>query len=384
MNDERTSVFDQVDLLALLPQRARERIIECCREEHYYFGELIVREGEPGDAYFILLEGRARVFKRGENGEDIPLNVLRAGDEFGEMALLEAGTRTASVRCSSDVRLYRLSREDFHRILSEEPELRDYQQLRMRYLKVHNFLRETSSFGKLPTPALQAFLEKLSPMSFARGETIVRQGDTTHDFFIIEKGRVHIYQSENGAKRSLAFCRAGDYFGEISAIKGEPRAASAETVTDCRLLRMRRDDLLGLMEAFPEFRQAIDARMATYSFREEARVPLDFSQEMLPADASRQPLQIDAAAPDPGAQTSAAAKARGRGGRWGKRVPFIKQVDEMDCGAASLAMVCRYFGRRANSAWRPARSKPAPRIWITFPCRPSPTGRATTGSSFRA
>src|SRR5690606_29946823 len=134
----------------LLPPKARERIIECCREEQYYFGETIVKEGDPGDAYFILLEGRARVFKRGENGGDIPLNVLTAGDEFGEMALLEEGTRTASVRCSSDVRLYRLRRADFNRILDEEPELRHYQQLRIRYLKIHNFLRETSSFGTLP------------------------------------------------------------------------------------------------------------------------------------------------------------------------------------------------------------------------------------------
>jgi len=349
MSDDPRQILDRLGLLELMPAKARERVIACCQEEHYYFGEMIVREGDAGDAYFILIEGRARVFKRGENGEDIPLNVLRPGDEFGETALLEEGSRTASVRCSSDVRLYRLSRADFHRILAEEPELRHYQQLRIRYLKVHNFLRETSSFGKLPAPALQAFLEKLSPMSFAKGETVVRQGDHSYDFFIIEKGRVHIYRMDGGSRKNLAFCRAGDYFGEISAIKGEPRAATAETVTDCRLLRMSRDDLLGLMAEFPEFRQAIDARMSTYSFRDEAKVPLDFSQELLPANAVRQPVQIDAesVAPD-AARPAPVAPPRSRGGRWGRRVPFIRQVDEMDCGAASLAMVCRYFGRRVS------------------------------------
>ncbi|MBX3175930.1 MAG: peptidase domain-containing ABC transporter [Candidatus Hydrogenedentes bacterium] len=345
MNDDHRQIIERLSLLELLPARARERVIACCREEHYHFGEVIVREGDPGDAYFILVEGRARVFKRGDHGEDIPLNVLRAGDAFGEMALLEEGTRTASVRCSSDVRLYRLSRDDFHQILAEDPELRHYQQLRIRYLKVHNFLRETSSFGKLPAAALQAFLERLMPMSFARGEAIIRQGEDTHDFFIIEHGRVHIYRLEKGERRSLAFCRAGDYFGEISAIQGVPRAATAETVSDCRLLRMSRADLLALMDEYPEFRDAIEARMAAYSYREEARVPLDFSQELLPADASRQPLQIDASAAEPAA---AVVPSRGRRGRWGRRVPFIKQVDEMDCGAACLAMVCRYFGRRVS------------------------------------
>ncbi len=165
MTNDPRQLLEGMNLLQLMPAHARDRVIASCTEEHYYFGEMIVHEGDPGDAYFILIEGRARVFKRGDNGEDIPLNVLRPGDEFGEMALLEEGTRTASVRCSSDVRLYRLSRADFHRILADEPELRQYQQLRIRHLKVHNFLRETSSFGKLPTAALLAFLEKLSPMS---------------------------------------------------------------------------------------------------------------------------------------------------------------------------------------------------------------------------
>ena len=154
MSDERSETIAGLNLLEFFPPEARERIAACCRTEEYTFGDLIVREGEPGDAFFIVVEGRARVFKRGENGEDIPLNVLRAGDEFGEMALLEEGKRTASVRCSSDVKVYRLDRADFHRILAEEPELRHFQQLRIRYRKVHNFLRETSGFGKLPAPVL--------------------------------------------------------------------------------------------------------------------------------------------------------------------------------------------------------------------------------------
>lgn len=347
MSDDRSQTIAGLNLLTFFPAEARERIAACCRTEQYSFGELIVREGDPGDAFFIVVEGRARVFKRGENGEDIPLNVLRAGDEFGEMALLEEGKRSASVRCSSDVKVYRLDRADFHRILAEEPELRHFQELRIRYRKVHNFLRETSGFGKLPAPVLQAFLEKLSPMAFSLGEKVVRQGEHTHDFYIIESGRVHIFTSERSGPRSVAFCRAGDYFGEISAIRGVPRAATAEAVTDCRLLAMSRESLLQLMEEHPEFRAAIESRMATYSFREEAKVPLDFSQEILPADATRQPVEIDsAAAPD--AATPAVAPARGRGGRWGRRVPFIRQVDEMDCGAASLGMICRYFGRRVS------------------------------------
>ncbi len=351
MSDDRDEIIARLNLLEFFPPKARERVAACCRTVHYKFGEVIVREGDPGDAYYILVEGRARVFKRGDNGEEIPLNMLRPGDEFGEMALLEEGTRTASVRCSSDVKLFCLGRADFHRILAEEPELRHFQQLRIRYRKVHNFLRETSGFGKLPGPALQAFLERLSPVSFARGEFIVRQDENSHEFYIIEEGRVHIYLHEGQVRRSVAFCRAGDYFGELSAIRGVPRAATAEAVTDCRLLSISREALLELMETYPEFRQAIEARMASYSYRDEAKVPLDFSQELLPASVAGRPLEIDVvAAPSAvkGPWKGSAPAARGRGRRWGRRVPFIRQVDAMDCGAAALGMICRYFGRRVS------------------------------------
>lgn len=349
MSGDKNGIIARLNLLEFFPPQARDKVAACCREVQYKFGEVIVREGDPGDAYYILAEGRARVFKRGEHGEEIPLNVLKPGDEFGEMALLEEGTRTASVRCSSDVKLYCLDRLDFHRILAEEPELRHFQQLRIRYRKVHNFLRETSSFGKLPLPALQAFLERLSPMSFAKGELIVRQDEDSHEFYIIEDGRVHIYLHDKNVRRSVAFCRAGDYFGEISAIRGVPRAATAEAVTDCRLLSISRASLLDLMETYPQFKEAIEARMASYDFREEAKVPLDFSQELLPADAVRRPVDIDSpAGPENAATPSTSTPARSRGRQWGRRVPFVRQVDAMDCGAAALGMICRYFGRRVS------------------------------------
>jgi ATP-binding cassette subfamily B protein len=347
---EKSRIIDHLHLLEFFPPEAREKVAACCREVHHRFGDVIVREGEPGNAFYILAEGRARVYKRGDNGEDIPLNVLGPGDEFGEMALLEEGTRTASVRCSSDVRLYRLDRADYHRLLASDPSMCHFQQLRIRHRKVHNFLRASSGLGTLPPRVLQAFLEKLTPMSYAGNVMIVREGEDTHDFYIIEQGRARVFTLEGGRERNVAFLRAGDYFGELSAIRGEPRSANVQAVSECRLLAMSREALLALMEEHAAFKQLIEARMATYAYRQEAKVPLDFSRELLPADAALASVELDAPAGEPEAELfTAPGRPRAQPPRrWGRRVPFVRQIDEMDCGAASLAMVCRYFGRRVS------------------------------------
>jgi hypothetical protein len=65
------------------------------------FGTDIVREGEPADAFYVLVSGKACVFKQGANGTEIPLNTLRPGDTFGERGLLEQTTRSATVRAGS-------------------------------------------------------------------------------------------------------------------------------------------------------------------------------------------------------------------------------------------------------------------------------------------
>lgn len=345
MTNDTAELLQGLKLLEFFPPEARARVAACCREERYEFGDVVVQEGAPGDAYFILIEGRARVYKRGDDGQEIPLNVLRPGDEFGEMALIEEGVRTASVRCSSSVRLFRLDRVDFHRILSESPELLQYLQLRLRRRKIHNFLRQTPTFGTLPAPVLQEFLELLLPMSFAQGTTVIREGDVSDEFYIIEEGRLRIFVQAEGKARNVAYRRAGDYFGEVSAIRSMPRTATVECVTACRLLCMKRDALLGLMAAHPEFKRAVEERMLAYDYRTEAKVPVDFSQEMLPVSALAEQVNIDAAKPP---AEAAPRKSPAFRGSWGRRVPFVRQIDEMDCGAASLAMICRYYGRRVS------------------------------------
>ncbi len=91
---------------------------------HYEPGETVFEEGDLGDSFFIVLDGEVEVVKKNGDGQDHVLAHLGPGKYFGEMALLQTRTRTATVRCSKPTRLLSLKQRDFGELVANLPELR--------------------------------------------------------------------------------------------------------------------------------------------------------------------------------------------------------------------------------------------------------------------
>jgi ATP-binding cassette subfamily B protein len=163
-------------LFHLLPDDDYAKVRPLLQEEHYEFGDVIVRQGDEADAFYILISGRARAIKAQADGQEIALATLRPGDSFGEAALADGGRRNATIRCSTAVDVLRLDRESFLKLLDEEPELKDHVQKLSRRRAVHGFLYEFTNFGRLPAPALRGIIEKLAPVVVQKGGFIVEQG----------------------------------------------------------------------------------------------------------------------------------------------------------------------------------------------------------------
>ena len=325
------------------------------KEEHYDFGDTIVKQDDPADAFYILTRGRARAIKVKSDGEEIPLGVLKPGDSFGEAALAEGGRRAATVRCSTAVDALRINRSDFLSLVVEAPELRHYIEMIGRNRAVQSFLYQFSNFGRLSPPVLRSMIDKLVPVGFAKGNLIIREGDPAGPLYVIEKGRARAFSGGNGRPMSLAFYREGDFFGELSAINNAPRAASVEAFTDCQLFSLAPEAVRDLRDQFPEFDKLISERLGLYQAKTEARIPLDFTEEQLPAEtrrADKTELGEEEAVEsedkeEPFADERGYFRKRAEPIR---KFEHIQQIDEMDCGAASLGMICRHFGRKVSLA----------------------------------
>lgn len=110
-------------LLATLDDEQLGRVVALCSEVRFDRDQIILQQNEPGDALYILLAGRVKVVLYGEDGREVILSVLRDGDFFGEMALIDGGPRSASVVAVEESRLIRIRRDAFLRLLREHPEM---------------------------------------------------------------------------------------------------------------------------------------------------------------------------------------------------------------------------------------------------------------------
>jgi ATP-binding cassette subfamily B protein len=368
MADESRAVLASLPILGFLPADVKGLVVNSFVRTELPFGSLIIREGDEADAFFVLSEGRARVLKKSEQGEEVPLNVLRSGDYFGEIALLEKTRRTATVRASSDVTLFRLDRSVLEALVQDHPEIRAALELQVKHRSLSNFLLQYSPFTKLPAPALQTLLTELEPLAVKAGEKVIREGEDAGPLYMVEEGRLRSYTRENGHRNYRSFLRKGDLFGELSLLKGSPRSATVETVTPCRLLRLMPETFNKLGSACPEFRAQIEQRIVQHDYEKLARVPADFPEELLPASLAvfelvgldqvdqqvGEPEKLEEEVDEPSPAEAGPfvspdghfIKQKGRR-RW---FPHVQQVDEVDCGAACLAMVCRHFGRPVSLA----------------------------------
>jgi signal transduction histidine kinase len=84
---------------------------------------MVFRDGEPSDGLHVVLSGSLRIYKDGDDGAEVDLSTARAGDSYGEMALLDGGDRSANVVALEPSEILVLQRDAFLRLLSESPAL---------------------------------------------------------------------------------------------------------------------------------------------------------------------------------------------------------------------------------------------------------------------
>jgi HlyB family type I secretion system ABC transporter len=341
-------VVEGLALFQFVPPDVRELVAASFEPQTYEFGDVIVREGDVADAFYVLTVGRARVVKQGADGQEVTLAMLGPGDSFGETGLLERSTRNATVRASDDVEVLRLDRSLFEGLLATAPELREAVQLHRRRVQLEELFRLYTVFDELPPDGLQTLLEGLEEVGVAAGETVLEQGDPPGAAYVVEEGKLRTRRDG----RDLAFHRRGDVIGERSLFTDTPRAATVEAVSDARLLRLPAALFRNLLATYPDFAERLGDRIAQYDYETVARVPLDFGEELLPADAQRMAeAQHDVGTAEPGTPTAPEAEAapfvpdEEPAAKRRVRVPLIHQIDEMDCGAACLAMVATAHGR---------------------------------------
>ena len=115
---EKVLFLKSIDLFSQIPGEDLAQVALIATEEAREQGEEIFAEGEAGDALYLVLDGKVRVHRG-----DRQIAELGERECFGEMAILDASPRSATVTSVRDTNLLKISREDFQEIMSEKPEI---------------------------------------------------------------------------------------------------------------------------------------------------------------------------------------------------------------------------------------------------------------------
>ena len=142
-----TELLADVPLFQFLDENERASLAERLEVVRFPEGKLIFEYGSPGDELFIIRYGEVEVFFKDDTGEKIVLEVASKGDFFGELSLLDAGSRSASTFALTEVEALRMDRGDLEDFLRVQPHaaLDLLQAMGKRLRQTVELLRHTAS-----------------------------------------------------------------------------------------------------------------------------------------------------------------------------------------------------------------------------------------------
>jgi len=208
-------------------------------EEHAEAGAAIVREGDLGTRFYIVAAGEAEVT---QGPDERKIADVAAGDGFGEIALLEAVPRTATVRARTPMRLLALDRSHFHRWAKER--VAAIGRLRSE-LEEREKLARMPVFTGLAGTQLDAVVKRLRIRRVAAGDAVFEQGDPGDRFYVVAEGEAEASLDGRAVRRYAP----GGFFGELALLTRKPRSATVRAITDLVLYSLAPSDLNVLLRA---------------------------------------------------------------------------------------------------------------------------------------
>jgi len=227
-------------LFVALEDEQKEVVIDAMSEVTLTKGDRVIKQGDDGDFLFVIDKGVCNCYKKFPNeDEEKMVKECNPGDVFGELALLYNMPRAASVEATELTVCWRLDRDTFNHIVrSAATEKRE------RNLAV---LQKVPLLSAMEAYELGQLADALLTETCETGTKIVTQGEPGDKFYILESGTAVAKKDD---KEVMQYAE-GQFFGELALLKNEPRAATVEATSKCKLLSLERKAfrrLLGSVE----------------------------------------------------------------------------------------------------------------------------------------
>ncbi|MCL5958495.1 MAG: Crp/Fnr family transcriptional regulator [Chloroflexi bacterium] len=111
----------QIPYFAALDAEGLESVRSLVREKTFDRGEMVILEGDPGEAIYFIAKGRVKIFKTSSEGKEQILRFIRNGESFNEVPVFDGGPNPASVETMEPTTLYVIRKSDMSKIVRDYP-----------------------------------------------------------------------------------------------------------------------------------------------------------------------------------------------------------------------------------------------------------------------
>jgi CRP-like cAMP-binding protein len=230
--------WNEAPLLVELDDDVREELRSSIKPSFHEPDQYIFREGDKGDALFLIISGEVAVKKLQPTGEDEEIARLGKMEFFGEFALLADHKRHASILTIQPTSLLKIPKtlivelgKKFPKIITT---LKDFYKIRLQDLMINNL-----AFFELIAPENRTkYLGNLHFHRFAPNTSIIKQDSKSGGFFLILLGEVEIIHRTNDNEQVLGILGEGEYFGEMALMKRKTAMATVRSVDVVELVQI--------------------------------------------------------------------------------------------------------------------------------------------------
>jgi len=257
---ELPAALHPIPLLSTLSEAAFRRVLGTLVLRRLPAGAPVIREGEPGTAFYFVASGQLRVFATDGLGRQTELAQLGENAVFGEMALLSAQPRSASVACLSEVDLLEVGRQALAQLADELGPVAE---------ALHGFTRDRLLGNLMATgPLFRPFnrmqqrdlLRRFTSHDVAPGTVVIHEAEQGRGLFVVLSGELDVSRrGGDGHAVPLGALRTGDVFGEMAVLRNAATTATVVAQRPSTVLFLAREYVARIVSAVPEIKSYLEA-----------------------------------------------------------------------------------------------------------------------------
>ena len=314
-----------VEIFSAFGSDELKELAGCAETRHYEFGDTVYNAGDQGDGLYVIKSGAVRIFTE-EQGKEISMGVRKEGEVFAELAMLRDYPHESSVRSSSKTELLFFPRAAFAPVLAKSEAAQTFISSYVAISSVGGFVSRLFNLrGKVKKQEIGDYIRSVGIKRVKAGKVILEQ-DSMDDrrLYVLRQGRIRLVRKEGQVEFPLGNLEPGEIFGERACLMRQQQPASAIAESDAVLLVIPEKTVHFILERNPRLYEVLEERIR---FAER-----DLNRQKLLAERRKKPLLLDL------------WSRPARDEKLIKRFRLVEQAEEMDCGAACLAMICRHYG----------------------------------------